>query len=580
MSTYLGDWRDAALVDRQDGLAHADCAGRRDACPADEAVAATLGGRRWAAVSLVGLALTAGVLVFFGLGGHRVLGRHEILAVAPAEAMLRSGDWILPDYGGEPRLEKPPLGYWSIAVAGAVCGEVNAWTARLPAALSAVALAALLGVWAARWYGRPVGVATAFVQLSSLWAVVFARKAEVDMLLCLLTTSALFLVAFQPDDERGRRAFLRWTGIYALLALSWLAKFHYGLAMVLIPTVVYYAVERRWRSFTQWANPVGLALVAAAVVVWPWLVTRELPNAWDVWQAETVGRAFGEIGHERPVWYFLPKLLWMALPWTPVAALAVSESWRQAWRDRCPRERFLWIWFVTQFVVLSLSVNKHKHYLMAALPVVSVLGGRGLWLLVRGFATGRFRVTRLRAGWLTALCLLGGAAMVLVVHRRWPELTTTALVGGAVFAVVGSAAFWLLAWGRTGTAVAVTLVNLLVGSGVVVAAVLPVRDPWLPMRQIAEEIREHAGPDRTVCAYRLYRNGMLHFLGQPAYCRDSLDDFALTLTPGEPAFVVGWTDYVRELERLGRLRVVQTWPYSGGRDFPNVADLSFAELTP
>jgi 4-amino-4-deoxy-L-arabinose transferase-like glycosyltransferase len=54
-------------------------------------------------------------------------------------------------------------------------------------------------MWAKRWYGPRVGIAAVFVQLTSLWFMVFARKAEIDMLLCLFTTLALFLIADKPE---------------------------------------------------------------------------------------------------------------------------------------------------------------------------------------------------------------------------------------------------------------------------------------------------------------------------------------------------------------------------------------------
>ncbi len=45
---------------------------------------------------------------------------------------------------------------------------------------------------------RTVG---ALVHMTSVYFISFSRKAEVDMLLCLLTTAALFLVANGAKDE-------------------------------------------------------------------------------------------------------------------------------------------------------------------------------------------------------------------------------------------------------------------------------------------------------------------------------------------------------------------------------------------
>jgi 4-amino-4-deoxy-L-arabinose transferase-like glycosyltransferase len=233
--------------------------------------------------------------------------------------MLATGDWLVPTFGGLPRLEKPPLPYWAIAATGFLFGEVNEWTARLPAACAALGLALLAGCWASRWYGPVAGYATALVQVTSLYAITFGRKAEVDMLLWLCMTAALFLVVHQPPAEPRVRAFLRWFGVYALLAVAWLAKFHYGPVLVLAPVIAAAILERRWTVFRQLANPAGLSIFAAAVLIWPWLVVERVPAAWEVWRHETLGRALGELGSQ-PVWYYLPH----------VASLAPTRSSRAA----------------------------------------------------------------------------------------------------------------------------------------------------------------------------------------------------------------------------------------------------------
>src|SRR5687768_5898511 len=64
--------------------------------------------------------------------------------------MLESGDWVTARLNGIAYLEKSPLVYWMMAVSFAIFG-VHDWAARLPIALSAIALAWLtnrMGRWA------------------------------------------------------------------------------------------------------------------------------------------------------------------------------------------------------------------------------------------------------------------------------------------------------------------------------------------------------------------------------------------------------------------------------------------------
>jgi len=60
------------------------------------------------------------VLLFSAVTGswtlsERPLNNHECFVSITAREMLESGDWIMPTYNGEPRLEKTPLSYWLVA---------------------------------------------------------------------------------------------------------------------------------------------------------------------------------------------------------------------------------------------------------------------------------------------------------------------------------------------------------------------------------------------------------------------------------------------------------------------------------
>ncbi|WP_166825060.1 ArnT family glycosyltransferase [Thalassoroseus pseudoceratinae] len=531
----------------------------------------------WQRIAVFGLIFAAGLMFFFRLGDFRVLGSHEVFAVAPARAMLETGDWVVPMYGGYPRLEKPPLIYWCLASWGQVCGDVSAATARFPTALAAVLLAALLGWWGNRWYSRWVGLAAALVQMTSIWVLIYGRKAEVDMLLCLLTTGTLLLVIEQPKDEDGLRSFIRWTVIFGMLAVTWLAKFHYGLGMVLPVVLMSILAERNWRRLWSFFNPLGWAFLAAAMLIWPYLVLQELPDAHRIWQRETLGRAVGTLGQD--TWYYYgPKLLWMALPWTPFALLVVRESWRSAWIGRDRRERFLWIWLLTQFVVLSLSANKHKQYLMATLPVISLLSARGLVRLTADFATQR---RQLGPSWCRGLIVAtwcGGIALASVFWMREPELRWAGVWTGIAFATIGTVGFNFLRNGRVPEAMTATVLNLFVCTIIQIGWVMPARDPRSPLEEIAATCESVADPGRSICVYRLYREGLFCFLDTPAYCEDSAERFVSNMDSGERQYLIGWKPFIEDLNKSGRVNHLHVWPKTGTRTLPHMADLTLAEF--
>jgi len=237
--------------------------------------------------------------------------------------------------------------------------------------------------------------------------------------LCLIVATALFQIATQPDDEPAARRRLRWFTILSLIGVSWMAKFHYGAAMVLAPTCVFWTMQRRWRRFLDLFNPLGLLVVLACVVVWPWLVWRQLPEALSVWKAETVGRAIGELGRD-PWWFYLPLLAALTLPWQGHIVLAAPSSLRRAWRLGDERERFLWTWLIVDLSLVWLQPDKHENYLLAAMPPFTLLACQ-TW--ARVMAKIRRGVLRLPVfatwGGLAAAVALG-VWLFVSIAPRWP----------------------------------------------------------------------------------------------------------------------------------------------------------------
>lgn len=464
------------------------------------------------------LAAAVVTLLFYGLGDYRTLGSHEVYAVHPAQQMLATGDWIVPYYGGSPRLEKPPLGYWVIAAASAPFGRVTTWTARLPAAVCAVLLAWLMSNWGQRWYGRTAGVAAGLVQGTTVFTLTFGRKAEADMLLCLLTTAAMWLIA--TDEKSPRIQSRRWTAIYALIALSCLIKFQYGPVMVLAPTVLFWIVQRRWDAWRNLLNPAGLLCMVAALTLWPLMLLQRVPEAWSVWRGETFGRAMGELGDREPFWFYAPVVLWMLLPWTPFVIAAVPESFRRAWKERDARERFVWIWFLTVFAIVSLSANKHKHYIMAALPALSLLAGRQIARVVERLGhAGHFR-WHWRAFASACATTIGGLGVYLGVAAYWPTLAAPAAIAGGVLLVGGLIGAVPLAMGRLVPAGSAYLVTGLAAYVVAATWILPQSDRRQVVIEFADEVRGES-PSENFGVYRLDMYSLLHHLGTPAYRIDT-----------------------------------------------------------
>src|SRR2546423_8690329 len=80
----------------------------------------------WAVIYLPAL----GSIAIKGEEGRRIL---------PAVEMLKTGNYIVPEVGGNPYFRKPPLVNWMVAASFRIFGARNEWTARLPSAVALLA---------------------------------------------------------------------------------------------------------------------------------------------------------------------------------------------------------------------------------------------------------------------------------------------------------------------------------------------------------------------------------------------------------------------------------------------------------
>src|ERR1700751_5518369 len=108
-----------------------------------------------------------------------------------ARNMLSSGDWVTARLDGVAYLEKPPLIYWMIAISYKVFG-VHDWSARIPIALSAIALCfttAAFGAWA---FGRRAGFYAGLCMSTCVGLFLFTRVLVPDVVLTLVIALALW----------------------------------------------------------------------------------------------------------------------------------------------------------------------------------------------------------------------------------------------------------------------------------------------------------------------------------------------------------------------------------------------------
>src|SRR5213595_3708314 len=207
----------------------------------------------WAVIYLPAL----GSLAIKGEEGRRIL---------PAIGMLKSGNYIVPEVGGNPYFRKPPLVNWLVAASFRIFGVRNEWTARLPSAVAVLAVA-IAFVTVARASLSPRGsIIAALIWMTNIGMIEKGRLIEIEALyISLCGLAIIFWLSFW---DQKKSPWLIWTPASVFLGIGLLAKgpthlvFFYGIVVTVL------AYSKDWRLLVHPAHFLALAVMLGIAAAW------------------------------------------------------------------------------------------------------------------------------------------------------------------------------------------------------------------------------------------------------------------------------------------------------------------------
>jgi hypothetical protein len=314
-----------------------------------------------------------------------------------ARNMLASGDWVTARLDGVVYLEKAPLVYWAIAAGYVVFGPHD-WAARIPIALSAIALCWLTSAFAAWAFGKQAALYAGLCMATCIGLFLFTRILIPDVMLTFTVALAMwsFLRALDEEESHPRLwAFL----LAASLGVGLLLKSLIGVLFPLAAGVLYLWVTHQlfsaaaWRRLRPFSGLLVILLIAA-----PWHVLATLRNPpyfvftlhsgpglyhgflWFFFINEQLLR-FLNLRYPRdydtvPRLYFWLFLLVWLFPWSVYFPAIAKLSFKPA--DRAGRARLLalcWAGFVLVFFTFSTT---QEYYSMPCYPALALLLGSAM----------------------------------------------------------------------------------------------------------------------------------------------------------------------------------------------------------
>jgi 4-amino-4-deoxy-L-arabinose transferase-like glycosyltransferase len=344
-----------------------------------------------------------------------LIDRDEPRFAEASREMIERGNYIVPYFNNQLRLDKPPLTYWAQTLSYRVFGE-NDFSARFPSAIAAALTALVLFSWGRRMEGEKLGWWAAIIFTLSLQTFIHAKAAVADMWLVLFVTLAHWsgyeilkelssaatrpvvaprqLSALQGFNASTVQRFSRWCWIFYLaLALGFLAKGPIAWTPLLtIAVVIIYT--RDWQVIRRFGFERGILLMLVVIALWgiPALIQTHGEFFTVGIGRHVVSRSFSTLeGHGASSvgtyllllpFYFVTVFV-SFFPWSIKLPWLIRKLWgnREAGVDAPGYRRdlidaYLITGIAVIFIIFTFVSTKLPHYTLPAFPLLGVLLAR------------------------------------------------------------------------------------------------------------------------------------------------------------------------------------------------------------
>lgn len=321
-----------------------------------------------------------------GLVGHYPWKPDEPTSIGIIDAMLKTGNWLLPTLAGEPSLERSPFFYQVAALFARILSprwlEVHD-AARLATGMFVALALTFCGGAGRELVGRRSGRVVVVVLIGCFGLIVRGHTLSSD-----IATFCGFALAFY-----GMVLALRLPGLAGLAlgvgtGLAGASASLFEPLMLCLIALLLPALFRHWRTHEYMMTLLlGGVLALPWLVLWPLWLWRTSPDLFVQWwvQGATLRlQGYGEFGLLREIWYYLTILPWFAWPALPLAAWTLWDSRLLGYAK--PHIQFPLLVLALMLPTMMFSPMPREGYALPLLIPFALLAAVGVDRLRRGAA--------------------------------------------------------------------------------------------------------------------------------------------------------------------------------------------------
>ena len=283
---------------------------------------------------LILLAISAILLLLLGIGEMPLYILDEAKNAECAREMWQDGEWIVPTFNEELRMDKPPLHYFFMKMAFSLFG-VSAFSARFFSAIMGLLTLGSIFFYSNQWIGQRAAIWSVLTLLSSLHFLFQFRLAVPDPYLIFCITGAVFAFHFGLEKNKKVHLFLGYTST----ALGCLAKGPVALGLVGLILLLYLLITKqlKWQTLRQLQIPLGALWFLLLAVPWYILVGQATSGEWleGFFFTHNMQRFSSAMeGHGGGFWVTWLFVIGGMLPFIFFLPSAINKIWRERIREQ------------------------------------------------------------------------------------------------------------------------------------------------------------------------------------------------------------------------------------------------------
>lgn len=310
-----------------------------------------------------------------GIHINSIWTTHESYYAVAVREMLEAGDWLNITFNYEPRLNKPPLTYWLMAISARLFG-LQEWALRLPIVCLSIGTIGLVYLLGKLLYDQWTGWLAMIIMAVSLQFVWLKHYASPEIPLTFFFTLTLYL--FLLGNKTGKMRYL--TGGYIACGLTVLTK-GYPYYLIIGAIIFLYLLQSsrfQWSALRQSVQKIHwqIGLPLMLIIGSSWLIYAYFVHQ-DVFletlHFETTQRAFGQNNQSswlRNLFFYPEVILWCFFPFSLILYLAVSQYlWSGKWRE----VSLPMAWLFVMLLVFTIAQGKLPAYILQAHPPMALM---------------------------------------------------------------------------------------------------------------------------------------------------------------------------------------------------------------